>query len=284
MLMQAHLLSGPVRFAKMSGTGNDFILIDHRTPLIPRDQMSAFAAMVCRRRFSVGADGLILIEESENADFVWRFFNADGSEAEMCGNGARCAARFAYMHGIAPARMRFLTLAGIIEAQVADLEVAIRMTPPHSLEMERQLDVEGKSVVLHSVDTGVPHAVLFVDAIDRVDVCGQGRVIRHHASFQPAGTNVNFVQVQPDGMLRVRTYERGVEDETMACGTGAVAAAIIAALHGRVRPPVQIQTSGGGRLTILFELASDQRIANVFLKGPAHVIYNGEITEEALLA
>ncbi|MFP7753920.1 diaminopimelate epimerase [Thermodesulfobacteriota bacterium B35] len=273
----------PLPFVKMSGTGNDFIIIDHRRPRIAGEGMQEFARLVCRRRFSVGADGLILIENSDTADFRWRFFNADGSVAEMCGNGARCAARFAYMHGIAPARMRFETLAGVIEAGVAGLDVSVKMTRPAGFRMEQKVEVDGTTVILHCVDTGVPHAVVFVEDIDGTDVCGLGSRIRHHQAFMPAGTNVNFVRQQEDGAFKVRTYERGVEDETRACGTGAVASALVAAILGRADSPVEIVTSGGDRLTIFFDLAEGPAADNVFLKGPAHVVYRGELNEEALL-
>ena len=275
----------PIPFVKMSGTGNDFIIIDHRKPLIAPEAMAEFARLVCRRRFSAGADGLILIEDSTEADFKWLFFNADGSMAEMCGNGARCAARFAYMHGIAPARMRFKTLVGILEASVSDINVSVKMTDPVDLEMHRQIELDGEQIKLHSVDTGVPHAVVFVDDIVEVDVCSLGSRIRHHQAFMPAGTNVNFVQEQ-DGAFKVRTYERGVEDETRACGTGAVAGAMVATLLEQTDSPVEIITSGGDRLTIVFDVdksgtAAD--ISNVFLKGPAHLIYKGKMNAEALL-
>ncbi len=272
----------PIPFVKMSGTGNDFIIIDHRKPLIPVEAMPEFASLVCRRKFSAGADGLIFIEDADQADFKWRFFNADGSLAEMCGNGARCAARFAYMHGIAPARMRFETLAGIIEAQVSDIEVSVKMTEPVDVQMHREIMVDDKPVLLHSVDTGVPHAVVFVDDIEQTDVCALGSRIRHHEAFMPAGTNVNFVQ-KLDGAFKVRTYERGVEDETLACGTGATACALIAALLDQTASPVEIITSGGDRLAIIFDVQDGMSADNVFLKGPAHVVYKGELNAEALL-
>lgn len=273
----------PIPFVKMSGTGNDFILIDHRKPVITREAMPDFARLVCRRMFSVGADGLIFIENSDQADFKWLFFNADGSEAEMCGNGARCAARFAYMKGIAPAHMRFETVAGIIEANVSDINVSVLMTPPTNFRHDLELDCDGRSVLLHSVDTGVPHAVVFVDDYDQVDICQLGRRIRYHQEFMPAGTNVNFVMQQGSGVFKVRTYERGVENETLACGTGAVASALIAAVQGQTESPVEIVTSGGDRLSIIFDLHEGPAATNVFLKGPAHVIYNGELNAEALL-
>ncbi len=271
----------PIPFVKMSGTGNDFILIDHRHPLIAQENMSALAAAVCRRKFSVGADGLILLEPSEHADFRWQFFNADGSTAEMCGNGARCAARFAFMQGIAPAKMRFETLAGIIEAEISGSDVAVKMTNPVNLRLHQTIAVNNAPLLLHSINTGVPHAVVFVDNIDEADVRGLGRVIRQHHAFAPAGTNVNFVQ-QRGHAFKVRTYERGVEDETLACGTGAAASAIIAALLGQAASPVEIITSGGDRLSISFAAASG-RVDSVHLKGPARMIYAGELTAEALL-
>lgn len=272
----------PLPFCKMNGAGNDFIVIDHRIPLIPRDRMAEFARLVCRRKFSVGADGLFLIEPAEDADFKWRFFNADGSEAGMCGNGARCVARFALMHGIAAAQMRFATLAGIIEATVADTEVTITMTPAHSFRFDLPVEAAGQSLVVHSVDTGVPHIVLFVDHLDTVDVVGLGRQLRHHALFAPAGTNVNFVERQEQG-FRIRTYERGVEDETMACGTGVVAGALIAAAKGLADSPVEMVTSGGVALTVEFAAGKRDGVDQVFLKGPAHLIYRGELTAEALI-
>ncbi|MCL1980158.1 MAG: diaminopimelate epimerase [Proteobacteria bacterium] len=274
-------ISWPISFWKMSGAGNDFIVIDHRKPLIEPAQMAEFARLVCRRKFSVGADGLFLIECSERADFKWRFFNADGSEASMCGNGARCVARFAYMQGIAAARMRFETLAGMVDATVADTQVTVRMTPPHSFRFDRQLEVAGQMFMVHSADTGVPHAVIFVDDLETIDVVGLGRQLRYHPAFAPAGTNVNFVDQVVSG-LRVRTYERGVEDETMACGTGAVAAALIAAAKGYGVSPVEIVTSGGVALTVHFTGKQGEGVEHVLLKGPAHVIYQGELTAEAL--
>lgn len=275
-------ISLPIPFWKMSGAGNDFIIIDHRQPLIPTELMAEFARRVCRRKFSVGADGLFLIEPSAKADFKWRFFNADGSEAEMCGNGARCVARFAYMHGIAAARMQFETLAGIIHAAVSDTQVTIGMTSPHSFRFDRQVEVAGQLLMVHSVDTGVPHAVIFVDEIEATDVVGLGRQLRHHPVFAPAGTNVNFVGQTAEG-LRIRTYERGVEDETMACGTGVVAGALIAAAKKMADSPVALVTAGGIALTVQFAGSKGDTVDQVLLKGPAHLIYQGELSAEALL-
>ena len=275
----------PVPFAKMSGSGNDFIVIDHRRPLVPEDMQADFVRQVCRRKFSAGADGLILIEASDKADFSWRFYNGDGSVAEMCGNGARCAARFAYAKGIVEKKMRFETLAGIIEAEIleGDEEVSLLMTSPFDFRTGLEVELDGISRSLSFMNSGVPHAVFFMDEGGEIPVKKWGHEVRFHEMFQPAGTNVNFVQPLDDGGIRVRTYERGVEDETMACGTGAVASAIFAAGEGIAVSPVTVTTSGGERLTIVFDLQEDGTAENVYLQGPARIIYIGQLTAEALL-
>lgn len=278
----------PVSFTKMSGAGNDFIVIDHRVPLIPEAEQAEFAKRVCRRMFSVGADGLILIENSAVADFRWRFYNGDGSVAEMCGNGARCAARFAYSKGIAGTRMSFDTLAGIIEAEICrdDDTVRLRMTAPCDFRTNLSVILAGQEKKLSFVNSGVPHAVLFMEEEESVPVQEWGKIVRFHPLFQPAGTNVNFVQKLAENTIRVRTYERGVEDETMACGTGAVASALFAATYGLASSPVTVITSGGERLIVLFDLQVGQhgpQAENVFLQGPARTIYEGKLTAEALL-
>jgi len=274
----------PVAFEKMSGTGNDFILIDNRGGVIPREEQPAFAARVCRRMFSAGADGLILIENSETADFRWQFYNSDGSVAEMCGNGSRCAARFAFRHGIAGRTMRFETIAGTIEAEVIGKEedVRIQLTPPSDYRFNLAIELDGETREMSFVNTGVPHAVIFVDTSD-VPVKKWGRKIRYHEMFQPAGANANFVRLLGGNTILVRTYERGVEDETMACGTGSVASAIMASIHKGLVSPVEVQTSGGDRLTIHFDLKADQQTQKVYLQGPARLIYSGNLTAEALL-
>ena len=275
----------PIRFTKMSGTGNDFIIIDHRQAFLSKKEMAAFAKKVCRRKFSAGADGLILIENDDNADFRWQFFNADGSEAEMCGNGARCAARFAYQKGIAPASMSFMTVAGEIRAEVTGKEIKLAMTPPEDLVLNQEVKLDGSSTLVHSLNTGVPHAVIFVDSNSHTPVKEWGYSIRFHEIYQPAGTNVNFVEVMSENEIHVRTYERGVEDETMACGTGAVASAIITALEKEAVSPVRVTTSGGEVLTIYFAITNEPaiKISDVYLEGPAHFIYEGELQQEALI-
>ena len=223
---------------------------------------------------------MILIESSENLDFKWRFFNADGSLPDMCGNGARCAARFAFMHGIADRQMAFETLAGTIEAAVGDDTVKIRMTDPKELNTGVSIDVAGTPTALASINTGVPHVVLIVDDIEAVDVVETGRFIRYHPNFSPDGTNANFVAVGKNGTIFIRTYERGVEDETLACGTGNVAAALILARERGLKSPVTLTTRSGGKLTVHFNTHGG-RYQDVFLEGDARVIYRGELWEEA---
>lgn len=274
----------PIAFEKMSGTGNDFVIIDNRELLVPQSEQAEFARKVCRRMFSVGADGLILIENSVEADFSWQFYNSDGSVAEMCGNGSRCAARFAYRHGIASKNMRFETVAGYIEAEITDNEeiVRVQLTAPEDYRFNLQVELDGQSHEMSFVNTGVPHAVIFVDTSD-VPVKKWGRKIRFDEQFGSAGTNANFVQLLGDNSILSRTYERGVEDETRACGTGAVASAIMSSIHKGLVSPVEVQTSGGDRLTIYFDMKEGPETQKVYLQGPARLIYSGNLTAESLL-
>lgn len=266
----------PLRFSKMSGCGNDFILVDNRDGSADAlmEDVSAFVRKVCTRRHSVGADGLILIEKSASADFSWRFHNADGSLAEMCGNGGRCAARFAHMRGIASDRMTFETLAGVLKAEVhADGRVKLQMTPPTELKLDYVIRLEGRELFLSSVDTGVPHAIIITDHIGRAPVATLGRSVRYHKSF-PKGTNVDFVEVVDREHVKIRTYERGVEGETYACGTGAVAAAVVLKAKGATGDAVDMLTRGGETLRVY---ATDE----VYLEGDARVVYEGILSHEA---
>jgi diaminopimelate epimerase len=269
-----------IPFTKMSGSGNDFILIDHREPFLKEDRLKDFVQKVCRRRVSVGADGLILIERSKKADFKWRFYNADGSEPEMCGNGGRCAARFAHLKGIAGPSLKFETLAGILSAQVDGKRVKLEMTKPFGVKLDETLLVDGKKEVFSFINTGVPHAVLFKEDLEKVNVVKIGGAIRRHSHFSPAGTNADFVRLEKGSQLSIRTYERGVEDETLACGTGVVAAALITAFKGLVKSPVSVKTRGGEVLTVYFEIEG-REVKGVFFEGDVNIIYEAEMWEEA---
>jgi diaminopimelate epimerase len=270
-----------IRFWKMSGSGNDFVVVDRRNRSLLEDP-SRFAQRVCRRKVSVGADGVLLLEESKRADFRMRIFNADGSEAEMCGNGARCIARFACLQGIAGESMTFETLAGILRAQVSRERVKVQMSEPKDLALHRKIRLQESEVILHCVNSGVPHAVWFYKDLEEAPVQELGRIIRFHEAFSPAGTNVNFVHVADPHHLSIRTYERGVEDETLACGTGAVASALASSALGLVEPPVFIRTRGGEVLTVHFQRKGSE-FGEVFMEGSTAIACEGELWEEALL-
>ena len=268
-----------IPFYKMSGSGNDFIIIDNRKNIVPVDNASGFAARICRRKLSVGADGLILIESSDTADFCWRFFNSDGSVAEMCGNGARCAARFAMLSNIAAETMAFETIAGLIYAQVNDEQVKIKMTDPFDLQLDGSVTVNQTRYAFDSINTGVPHVVMEVDNIEMVDVAGIGRQIRHHGKFAPAGTNVNFVGLDGD-QWAIRTYERGVEDETLACGTGVVAGALILTCRKQTPSPIALKTRSGSIQKVYYSKTGND-FSEIFLEGDAQIIYQGQLNQDA---
>ena len=266
-----------IPFAKLTGSGNDFILIDNMAEGLPTKEIEKMVPKLCARALSVGADGLIILVPSKDAHFRWRFFNSDGSEAEMCGNGGRCAARFAYERGIAPQKLTFATLAGILEAEVKENGVVkLQLTPPKGLKLEQSLTLGGGEAVAYGfVDTGVPHVVVWEEDLENTDVEGLGREIRFHSNFAPAGTNVNFAKVTGENAISIRTYERGVESETLACGTGSTAAAYIGVKMGLVKPPVRVTTRSGEELLISLE---GERL---FLEGGTRWVYDGVMHTEA---
>lgn len=267
-------------FYKMTGGGNDFVLFDNRKKNLPAD-FAALAKKVCDRKFSVGADGLLILEAEPGADFRMVYYNSDGSRAEMCGNGARCIARFANLLKVAPAKMTFLTDAGPVSAAVAEETVKINLGNPQNLRLDLSLKMEDQKEFNASfLNTGVPHAVVLVSDIEKIDVRDLGRKIRFHKEFAPAGTNANFVHHVDSHHLVVRTFERGVEDETLACGTGVVASAILCGLKDLVSSPVACLTRGKETLTVYFKKeVSGQRasVSEVFLEGPAVICFHGEV-------
>ncbi|HUV77712.1 MAG TPA: diaminopimelate epimerase [Desulfobacterales bacterium] len=269
-----------IEFYKMSGSGNDFIIVDNRDKIVDETDLVNFIVKVCRRKMSVGADGFILVENTEGADFKWRFFNSDGSVAAMCGNGARCVARFAYLNGIAGPEMSLETGAGIVEARVAGESVKIKMTDPSDLKTDYTLELKDRSISVSSINTGVPHVVMISDTLDDVEVVKMGREIRFHDMFAPAGTNVNFICPITEDTIGIRTYERGVEDETLACGTGSVAGALIMARKMKIDAPINVLTRSGGHLKIYYT-ERDATYQDIYLEGDARVIYRAELFEDA---
>lgn len=269
-----------ITFYKMSGSGNDFIIIDNRDKVVDEKNLKSFIEKICRRKMSVGADGLILVEESGLFDFKWRFFNSDGNTAEMCGNGARCVARFAYLNRITGPEMSFETDAGIVSAKVTNHQVKVKMPDPVDLKVDYSIDLKNGPLFISSLNTGVPHVVIMVDSIDDIDVVNLSREMRFHKMFAPAGTNVNFIYPQQDGVIAIRTYERGVEDETLACGTGAVAGALITAKKSKIKSPVNMKTKTGQNLYVYYK-AKEGLFYDVYLEGDARIIYTGELHEDA---
>lgn len=256
----------------MHGASNDFILIDDRDCKFPASDRD-WVVGIARRRTGVGCEGVILIQPSDKADFRMRFYNPDGGEVEMCGNGARCIARLANDLGVASQNMTIDTVAGILQAEAMGDSVRLGMTTPFDLLLEKKLSGDN-SLVYNSLNTGVPHVVIIVDDLDECDVIGLGNMIRYHQDFSPAGTNVNFIKVQEPNSIRIRTYERGVEAETLACGTGMVAASLIAAKLDLVEAPVNVSSSSGDVLTVDFKIHGDE-FKNVTLLGPAVYVFEG---------
>jgi diaminopimelate epimerase len=265
-----------LKFTKMNGAGNDFVMLDNREGglrLAPGQ-----IAGLCDRHRGIGADGVLIVEQPANgADFRMRYYNADGGEAEMCGNGARCFARFASRLTGSQRALSFETPAGVIRAECEGENVRLAMGEPHGLALDEEIALPtGGSIIAHSVNTGVPHAVIFVEDLEKIDVRALGAAVRRHPHFAPKGTNVNFVQVTGPGAAAVRTYERGVEDETLACGTGVVASALI--LHGKhgAASPVSLLVRGGDTLLVSFEKEGGL-YRNVSLTGPADFVFDGQI-------
>jgi diaminopimelate epimerase len=259
----------------MVATGNDFVVIDCRFH-VSCCRLQELAKKLCDRKTGVGADGLIIVEKSKKADFRMRIFNPDGSEPDMCGNGSRCIALYAKLHKIANIPMSIETRAGILSAVTKKDKVKINMTNPKALKLSIGLKVKGKKYIMHHINTGVPHAVYFTRDVDAVDINSLGRHIRYHRFFQPHGTNFNVVEKMPGNAISIRTYERGVEEETLACGTGAVACAIISSIVRNFKSPVKVFTKGG-ELKIYFKGNSDKGFMDVFLEGEAKEVFSGKI-------
>ncbi|MBB5033030.1 diaminopimelate epimerase [Prosthecobacter vanneervenii] len=266
-----------LNFTKMNGAGNDFVMLDNRDLSISltKEQIEK----LCDRHRGIGADGLLCVEPATaDGDFKMRYYNADGGEAEMCGNGARCFGRFVnHLHGDKLTKIRFETLAGIISAEFEGSQVRINMSTPHNLKLSNHLEVAGAGLTVHSVNTGVPHAVVMVDDLETVPVREWGAALRYHEAFKPKGTNANFSKVVAPGSIAIRTYERGVEDETLACGTGMVACALIYHELTGEPGPISVLVKGGDTLKVGFEEPNKSEYTNVTLFGPADFVFQGTV-------
>lgn len=259
-----------ISFYKYQGTGNDFVMIDDRDERFDINDHKLIKKL-CDRKFGIGADGLILIRHHREADFEMVYYNADGYQTSLCGNGSRCAVHFAGFLGMVTDSCSFMTIEGILKARLEDDQVEINMPNVKGIN---KLDDD------FFLNTGSPHYVKFIEDVKAYDVFHNGRSIRNSDSFKKEGTNVNFVESLGDGEIFVRTYERGVEDETYSCGTGVTAAAITyGSLNGRSQ--VNIQTLGG-KLSVRFQPADQNGFCEVFLKGPAQMVFKGEIEARKL--
>lgn len=276
MVPHASLAAMVLEFTKMNGAGNDFVLIDNRAQSfkLTREQI----VRLCDRHRGVGADGAIILipSKSGKADWAWEFFNNDGSVGEMCGNGARCFARFVQKRTGSNRDFTFETGAGIITANFQGERVTVSLTTPQGLRLNENVPLSTGAQTIHSLNTGVPHAVIFVPDADKAMVQQLGAEIRRHAHFAPRGTNVNFVELLEPDRIRVRTFERGVEGETLACGTGVTASALISSRVHKFTSPVKVQVQGGDQLEVSFK-ENNGGFSEVRLTGPAEFVFEGEI-------
>jgi len=260
-----------MKFVKMSGSGNDFVVIDNRKAII--SNRKAVALKLCHRKFGVGADGLLLVENSDKADFRMRFFNPDGSEANMCGNGLRCIVRFVSENIYRKKSLLVETKAGVLEGFVEkgqNIRVQLNVSGDAKLNIKIPL---GKTTLNgHFINTGVPHTVIVTDDIEKIELEKFGPLVRYHKLFAPHGTNVNWICITGKNSLKIRTYERGVEAETLSCGTGSVAGAVISSLLGRTVSPVSILARSGETLRVSF----DEKFRKVYLEGKTQVSFKGE--------
>ena len=265
-----------IEFTKMHGAGNDFVMIENLDGAI--ELSSEQVARLCDRRFGIGADGLILLNPpaAEGIDATMIYYNADGGRVDMCGNGARCFTSFAILNGVGDgSQVNFTTDAGPMQAVAEDGQYTIRMTPVHSIELDQTLTTAHGSYDFAFMNTGVEHVVVFNEDVESVDIVPEGSAIRYHDRF-PAGTNANFAQIGDDGVIVVRTYERGVENETLACGTGVVAVAITANLTKDLPTPISLRVRGGDTLKVDFN-RDGNAICDITLTGPAKVVFTGKV-------
>lgn len=266
-----------LHFYKMNGAGNDFVVIDNRNLQINLDADTIEA--LCDRHRGIGADGLLAVEPAEHgADYKFRYYNADGGEAEMCGNGARCFGRFtAHLGDEVKDIVSFETIAGTLTAEMIDENVRIAMSDPFDLDLNSDCNIESLATDIHILNTGVPHAVAFVNDLANLDVIKNGAAIRYHNRFAPNGTNANFATILAPDHIAIRTYERGVEGETLACGTGMCAAALIHNLLTDAPSPIKVDVAGGDTLEIGFEKVGESSFKNVTLSGPADFVFEGDV-------
>ena len=269
------------RFMKMAGGGNDFIMLNGQTS--PVTDPARLAGRACVRGLSIGADGLIIVSaDSTEADVRMLYFNSDGSRADFCANGTRCAARFAFLEGLAQRTMTIEADCGVVTATVlADDRVRLSVAGPKNVELEKKLELEDATITGAHLEVGVPHFVELVDDLWDLDVASRGRAVRRHPDLQPAGANANFISIRGRNRLDIRTFERGVEGETLSCGSGVIASVAASALSGRVDSPVTVRNRSGVEYEASFKRTPDA-LSSLELTGDARVVYEGTMTAETI--
>jgi diaminopimelate epimerase len=264
-----------IQFTKLNGAGNDFIAVDNTAGLL-RVNWSAFARAVCERHFGVGADGLLVLEPSARADFTMLYFNADGSSGGMCGNGGRCCVMLARTNGIEHDDVSFEALGYVYKAAFTGEGIRVAMKSPVKIRRCIPVHTSAGRFLCHAIDTGAPHVVTFVEDLGAIDVAGVGRELRHHREFQPDGANIDFVRVMGRDAISMRTYERGVEAETLACGTGAIASAVLTALERGATSPISVRTLSGEDLRVSFVIDSSD-VRDISLEGHARIVFHSKV-------
>lgn len=269
-----------LHFYKMTGAGNDFVMVDNRDLSLSRWLTHDCIASLCDRRFGIGGDGLIAVEPAQGqGDVRMRYYNSDGGEAEMCGNGARCFTSF--VHFLTKGAMKsvnFETMAGLVRGSVReDGNITVQLTTPRDMKLNALPATDTVPAPVHFINTGVPHAVAYLDSVDGIDIVKMGAFLRYHQAFAPAGTNANFACVLSPQHLRLRTYERGVEGETLACGTGMTATALLHAVLTGASSPISLDVAGGCTLSVGFQRHGGNQFSDVTLTGPAVMVFEGDI-------
>ncbi|MCM8804524.1 MAG: diaminopimelate epimerase [Candidatus Omnitrophica bacterium] len=263
-----------MEFSKIVGSGNDFVIIDNREGKIKNKR--DLAIKLCNRKFGIGADGLLFLENSNKADFKMRIFNPDGSEAEMCGNGLRCMLRFIYENSLTNKRkLKIETMAGILDGEIKGKNIKIKMKLIGKLELNIKIPIDNEIIIGNYVNTGVPHTIIFVEDIEKVNISELGPKIRYNKIFGEKGTNVDWVEIVKNGLIKIRTYERGVEEETLSCGTGSVASAIITFLIKGMNSPINVITRSNEILKVYF----DKNLKNIYLEGKTFYAFVGKWIE-----
>lgn len=268
-----------IAFNKLSGSANDFVVLDNRDGAFSTSA-GWLARRICARRYSVGADGLILIETTKNASFRVRFFNPDGNEFNTCGNGGRCAVRYVFLNGIADRKMTMETNIGIVDAEVTGASVKLKLIGPKEVRLNFSVVLENKEITGHYVQMGDPHFVVETTELRTQPFVPLARKLSHHEAFGQAGANVHFIEIASRNQINIRSFERGVEDETLACGSGCTATAIATFSAKKCDPPVHFLPQSGIPLVVHFR--PENQFEDLYLEGDARLIYKGELIPESL--